>query len=345
MGRGVPICAVVVALALPLTAQAAPVDTASAHKGLTAWVQFTHAGIAQLGAASTAEDALLADVSGRCPGALAALDAVAPETLDWKVLAQVFSETLADADIAASSPLQNPFDAFANRVSRLHWSSRAVRARISRSLQLHRRYLVESGSDLCANANAIALAGGLTVPNGTLQFLTVARRNVTAAGLAGFAQVLARFVAHTKQNAALFRKLESNVSEYQSREMEIVYGAQDKLLRALGLTKPQEIVGQDASTMSDARNMVSNVEACFTDVQDYSRCTTANGPFTNKNTGLDLGSGPGQVEVVNGTKTTYTVVAHSKSGTDFSIDSMANGSVTRRCSRPGVALCGADGTW
>src|SRR5918911_5008210 len=43
----------------------------------------------------------------------------------------------------------------------------------------------------------------------------------------------------------------------------------------------QRSKGQDSSAKSDARNMVSQVESCFTDQQDYSKCTdTTNMPNT-----------------------------------------------------------------
>src|SRR5258707_2543029 len=37
----------------------------------------------------------------------------------------------------------------------------------------------------------------------------------------------------------------------------------------------QQKKGQDASAKSDARNLVSHVESCFADAQDYQLCDTA----------------------------------------------------------------------
>src|SRR5919108_552359 len=71
----------------------------------------------------------------------------------------------------------------------------------------------------------------------------------------------------------------------------------------------QQQKGQDASAKSDARNLVSHVESCYADTQDYGQCLNAN--LTN--TGLNLGSGQGQVEVTSGSGSSYTIVAHSKS--------------------------------
>jgi type IV pilus assembly protein PilA len=106
----------------------------------------------------------------------------------------------------------------------------------------------------------------------------------------------------------------------------------------LGQTKK----GQDANAKSDARNLVSHVESCFTDSQDYTQCQTAN--LTN--TGLNLGAGSGQVQATSGNANGYTVTAHSKSGTDFSITKDANTGVSSRsCTNAGVGGCKAGGTW
>src|SRR3954466_4644263 len=72
----------------------------------------------------------------------------------------------------------------------------------------------------------------------------------------------------------------------------------------------QRSKGQDSSAKSDARNMVSQVESCFTDEQTYVTCTQPT------NSGLAYGTGTGQVEMLPTpapTTTTYTIVGHSKS--------------------------------
>jgi type IV pilus assembly protein PilA len=95
----------------------------------------------------------------------------------------------------------------------------------------------------------------------------------------------------------------------------------------------------DASARSDARNLVSQVDACYTEKQDYSKCTSP------PNTGLRLGGNAGEVEVVNATPDSYTVVAHSESGNDFTIKRRTNGQVTRTCTTAGKGSCSAAGTW
>jgi type IV pilus assembly protein PilA len=96
----------------------------------------------------------------------------------------------------------------------------------------------------------------------------------------------------------------------------------------------QRSKGQDSSAKSDARNMVSQVESCFTDEQNYANCTQP------ANSGLDYGTGTGQVEM-----TTFTVVGHSKSGNHFSIIKQATGAVTRTCTTGGSGSCLNGSTW
>src|SRR6476619_1342735 len=58
----------------------------------------------------------------------------------------------------------------------------------------------------------------------------------------------------------------------------------------------QQKKGQDASAKSDARNLVSQVESCFADAQNYSLCDSSGELGV---TGLDYGSNPGQVQVTS----------------------------------------------
>jgi len=104
----------------------------------------------------------------------------------------------------------------------------------------------------------------------------------------------------------------------------------------------QQRKGQDASAKSDARNLVSQVEACFSDTQDYTQCNTASALGT---TGLDYGAGAGQVSVTAAAATTFTVTATSHSTNTFSIERVAGGGYTRNCTAPGNGGCKAGGTW
>jgi type IV pilus assembly protein PilA len=99
----------------------------------------------------------------------------------------------------------------------------------------------------------------------------------------------------------------------------------------------QQKKGQDSSAKSDARNMVSQMESCFSDNETYTGCP-------GSATGLDVGSGDGQVEVTPADKT-YVIVGHSKSGNDFTVTKNADGTTSRTCSTGGDAGCKTGGKW
>ena len=98
----------------------------------------------------------------------------------------------------------------------------------------------------------------------------------------------------------------------------------------------QQKKGQDASAKSDARNLVSHVEACFADTQDYVQCDTAGELGT---TGLDIGTGQGQVSVPSSAASGFTVTANSRSGNTFSITRAAGGGYSRDCTTHGEGGC------
>jgi len=104
----------------------------------------------------------------------------------------------------------------------------------------------------------------------------------------------------------------------------------------------QQKKGQDASAKSDARNLVSQVEACFADTQDYAQCATASALGT---TGLSYGTAAGEVSVTASATGTFTVTAVSQSGNSFAINRVAAGGYTRTCSTAGNGGCKSGGTW
>ena len=110
--------------------------------------------------------------------------------------------------------------------------------------------------------------------------------------------------------------------------------------------------GQDASAKSNARNAVSQVESCYTDQQKYNLCTTA---AMLGNTGLTIGTAPGQVEIIAAAATpdAFEIKAYSETGNNFSIKKAATtGTITRTCAKvkdggcnvPGNPATG-NGTW
>ena len=98
----------------------------------------------------------------------------------------------------------------------------------------------------------------------------------------------------------------------------------------------QQKKGQDAEAKANARNTVSQVESCASDVAgDYSQCTTA---AALGNTGLNIVASPpangGEVAVVSSGSGPYgyAITAKSKSGNTFTITKNAGtGISTRSC--------------
>ena len=102
----------------------------------------------------------------------------------------------------------------------------------------------------------------------------------------------------------------------------------------------QQKKGQDASAKSDARNMVSQVEACYANQQDYQSCLVAGGKIDGSATGL-----PTTVTVTATAADAYSVVATSKSGTKFTIAKDNTGVTTRSCDKPASGGCPTGGAW
>jgi type IV pilus assembly protein PilA len=96
---------------------------------------------------------------------------------------------------------------------------------------------------------------------------------------------------------------------------------------------------QDASAKSNARQLATQIEACYTTEMDYSKCAPATlGPI-----GLTIGSTPGEVDAAVNV-TGYKVTAISVSGGSFFIDkTTASGNFVRTCSG-GTAGCN-NGSW
>ena len=68
--------------------------------------------------------------------------------------------------------------------------------------------------------------------------------------------------------------------------------------------------GQDSSAKSDARNIVSHVESCYAQTQDYTKCGDTATDVVDS--GLSLGTGAGQVHVNPTGASSYSVTATSK---------------------------------
>jgi type IV pilus assembly protein PilA len=106
----------------------------------------------------------------------------------------------------------------------------------------------------------------------------------------------------------------------------------------------QRAKGQDADAKSNARNMVSHLESFYATEQTYD-AAKAKASNDIKNSGLQIGSGSGKVDITAGDASTYTVVAESASGGKFTISKAANGVVSRTCDKKGDGACPSSGNW
>ena len=104
----------------------------------------------------------------------------------------------------------------------------------------------------------------------------------------------------------------------------------------------QQKKGQDASAKSDARNLVSQVESCFADTQDYASCDTAAELGT---TGLKIGTLDGEVGISGASTDDYTITGFSKSGNDFIVQKTDGAAPARTCTTAGQGACPTGGKW
>ena len=95
--------------------------------------------------------------------------------------------------------------------------------------------------------------------------------------------------------------------------------------------------GQDGSAKSDARNLVSHMESCYTQNQTYANCETS-----EDITGSGITGAAGSISG-NGANG-YTITRTSDSGNVFRVVK-AGGSTTRTCDTDGNGGCPGTGNW
>ena len=108
-----------------------------------------------------------------------------------------------------------------------------------------------------------------------------------------------------------------------------------------------QLKGQDSAAKSNARNMVSQISACYEENDGYNGCTAR---LTAGVTGLPVGSGPGEVEITAESVSGYTIVATSRGrsmGTNhsFTISYDPATGVVHDCGVRGEGGCPANGEW
>jgi prepilin-type N-terminal cleavage/methylation domain-containing protein len=102
--------------------------------------------------------------------------------------------------------------------------------------------------------------------------------------------------------------------------------------------------GADAAAKADVRNVVSLMQACFVEKQDFTACEA---PRDVGVPGVRFGNGPGEVAVVDDDVLTFRVRATSTAATGgsqhwYSMAREADGTVTRDCAPHGEGGCRAD---
>jgi len=108
----------------------------------------------------------------------------------------------------------------------------------------------------------------------------------------------------------------------------------------------QQKKGQDADAKSNARNVVSAVESCFAETQDFTACADAAAlESSGSQTPVPIGTGVGQVGITAGAADTYSIVGYSKSGNEFTIAKNASGVTSRSCTDTSVGGCPSTGSW
>jgi type IV pilus assembly protein PilA len=105
----------------------------------------------------------------------------------------------------------------------------------------------------------------------------------------------------------------------------------------------QRAKGQDADAKSNARNLVSQMESCYAQDQQYNNCAASDDVVDS---GLPVGGNvDGKVQIVSAAGDDYEIVGHSISGNDFTIEKVGGGAPTRRCSTGGDGACPTNGSW
>lgn len=99
----------------------------------------------------------------------------------------------------------------------------------------------------------------------------------------------------------------------------------------------------DSVAKENARNTVSHIESCYTNTVDYTKCVTL--ADLGLGSGIPIGPGLAQVEIVADSDSGYKVTARSKTGSAFVIEKATGTWATARtCTvAPGKDAAGCKG--
>jgi type IV pilus assembly protein PilA len=100
----------------------------------------------------------------------------------------------------------------------------------------------------------------------------------------------------------------------------------------------QRAKSQDAGAKSDARNLVSQVESCYTTTNDYRQCEEVDAGLDTQ--GIDMTKSTVTSSAADG----YTIVSTSDSNNTFTITKTGGGAPVRTCSDAGTTKGGCNGS-
>jgi type IV pilus assembly protein PilA len=102
----------------------------------------------------------------------------------------------------------------------------------------------------------------------------------------------------------------------------------------------QRAKSQDASAKSDARNLVSQIESCYTTTNDYQLCEEGDTALDTE--GIDMADST----VTSGAQRSFAIVSTSDSGNTFTITKTDGAAPVRTCSSAGTTKGGCNsGVW
>jgi type IV pilus assembly protein PilA len=101
----------------------------------------------------------------------------------------------------------------------------------------------------------------------------------------------------------------------------------------------QRAKSQDASAKSDARNLVSQIESCYTTTNDYQVCEEGDTALDTE--GIDMAKST----VTSGAQRSFNITSTSDSGNTFTISKTNGAAPVRSCSTAsGTTKGGCNGT-
>jgi type IV pilus assembly protein PilA len=111
----------------------------------------------------------------------------------------------------------------------------------------------------------------------------------------------------------------------------------------------QKEKAEDVTAKTDARNVVTALESCFTDTQSYAKCDTLEeleAADSNPDVPLtdDVERKSGAVSIT-ATDRTYTISGYSRSGNKFVVEKVEGGETARACTTGGTGGCKPGDLW